>query len=128
MGHVGKRPEAEAVPVPGTLTAIKEGRHKVAVEDCIHEVYERCKKLSKKAEGKAETSRDFQAAASCFDPAIRALGLMSKTAPDDINETESDGYIEAVRATAKNDWKETRAVQVEATKRQAAGSNELVDD
>jgi len=111
MGHVGKYPERMQPPNPGTFTDIIEKRHKIAVEDRINEIYERCKSLSEKAEEKAETSRDYQAAANCLEPAIRALGLMGKTMLDDTNETESDGYIEAVRVTAKNDWKETRVVQ-----------------
>ena len=127
MGHVGKRPAADAPPNPGTWSDIKEERHKVAVEDRINEIYERCKSLSEKAEKKAETSRDFQAAANCLEPAIRALGLMGKTMLDDTNETESDGYIEAVRVTAKNDWKDACPVSMEATERQAAVGDELVD-
>ena len=125
MGHVGKYPERMQPPNPGTFTDIIETRHKIAVEDRINEIYERCKSLSELAEGKAETSRDFQAAASCLDPAIRALGLMGKTTPDE-TETESDGYIEAVRATAKNDWKEARAVQVATTEPKAEMRDELV--
>lgn len=114
--HIGKRPANERPPEPGTVGAMKEERHRQAVEDCIYDIYEKCKSLSEKAEKKAETSRDFQAAASCFDPGIRALALASKLTSNDLNETEPDGYIEAIRATAKNDWKEARAVQMATTK------------
>ena len=50
---------------------------------------------------------------------------MGKTTPDE-TDTESDGYIEAVRATAKNDWKEARAVQVATTEPKAEMRDELV--
>ncbi len=123
---IGKQHNKTPPPNPGTWSDIKEERHKVAVEDRINEIYERCKNLSVLAEGKAETSRDFQAAASCLDPAIRALGLMGKITPNE-TETESDGYIEAVRVTAKNDWKDARPVSMETTERQAAVGDELVD-
>jgi hypothetical protein len=52
---------------------------------------------------------------------------MGKTMLDDTNETESDGYIEAVRVAAKNDWKDARPVSMETTERQAAVGDELVD-
>ncbi len=43
-------------------------------------------------------------------------------------ETESDEYLAAVRATAKDDWnEEASALQVVPSEQEAAPSNELVD-
>ncbi len=98
MGHVGKYPERMQPPNPGTFTDIIEKRHKVAVEDRINEVYERCKSLSEKAEKKAETSRDFQAAANCLEPGIKALSLMTKEPPKDDDAPGIDRAIAEMKA------------------------------
>jgi hypothetical protein len=47
----------------------------------------------------------------------------------DPNEIESDDYLEAVRGSAKDDWKEEAgSVQVETAKQEATPGNELVDE
>lgn len=98
MGHVGKYPERMQPPNPGTFTDIIETRHKIAVEDRINEIYERCKKLSELAEDKAETSRDYQAAASCLEPGIKALGLMATDSTKDDDAPGIDRAIAEMKA------------------------------
>lgn len=52
------------------------------------------------------------------------------TPPPQLNEpteTESDGFIEALKVTAKDDWKEARTVQMAATKQKTEDGPELVD-
>lgn len=94
---------------PQTLSEIKEARHRqevaskaaveakhgVSLQDRIDEVYENCKRLSKLAEEKAETSHDYKAAANCLEPGIKAIGLMAK-------DTQKDDDVPGIdRAIAK---------------------------
>lgn len=121
--HIGKRPKQEAPPVPGTLPAIKEERHRKSVEDRQDEIYQMAFDLIKKAASKG----DIRGAASCLAQATAITGQMAASNPGDPHETESDGYIEAVRATAKDDWKDARAISVEASEQKTKMRPELVD-
>ena len=58
----------------------------------------------------------------------RLLDQRRKETGTEGDGTESDDYLEAVRATAKDDWKdEVGALQVEAPEPEAAKGDELVD-
>ena len=110
---MGKRPAGEAAPNPGTLTDIKQERHRLSVDERIDEMYDLAIDMVKAA----KKTGDYKTAAICLKEANSATALMGKAAGGpEKDEIESDGYIEAVRATAKHDWKDARAVQVETTK------------
>ena len=64
----------------------------------------------------------------CAGPAIKIIEVLAKVAPNDGNETESDGYIDAVKANANNDWKEARAIQMASAESETKDGSELVDD
>ena len=58
----------------------------------------------------------------------RLLNQRREEEPNDPGDTEDDGYLSAVRETAKDDWKEeASALQVASTEQKAAPGNELVD-
>lgn len=123
LGHIGKEPADKQMPNPGTVAAIKEEQHRRTVEERIDLVFEEALEMARLAKAK----EDYRTAATCLREATASTALMGKSSGSEKEETESDGYIEAVRATAKNDWKEARAVQMEATKQKAEASAELVD-
>lgn len=57
------------------------------------------------------------------------MGWRDQPAPEmNDNEMESDGFMEALKANAKDDWKEARSVQVASTEQKTASSDALVDD
>lgn len=118
MGHVGKEPKP---PNEGTVTAMKAERHRKSVDERIDELY----KLSLAGCKIALDGKDTRGLASCIAQGIAATELMGK--PDSRFEQESDGYLEAVKATAKNDWKDARPVQVASPEQKAADDAELVD-
>ena len=61
--------------------------------------------------------------------AEKLMNLRREEEPIDPNETESDDYLDAVKATAKDDWKEEAcAFQMEASEPEATQSDELVDE
>ena len=123
LGHVGKEPADKQMPNPGTVSAIKEERHRKSVEDRIDELY----KLSLAGCKMAVDEQNVRGLAACIAQGIAATALMGKPGSTEKDETESDGYIEAVRATARHDWKEARTVQVETSKSEAEDDSELVD-
>lgn len=58
----------------------------------------------------------------------RLLNQRREEEPSDPDDTDDDGYLEAVRGTAKDDWnEEASALQVEAPEQETAPGNELVD-
>lgn len=63
--------------------------------------------------------------------AERLMNLRREEEPDDHNDTEDDGYLEAVRSTASEDWadakKEACSIPVEATEQETEDGPELVD-
>jgi hypothetical protein len=120
-GHGMKPVIAQA----GRTKAVKEGLELVK---CAKEIYDDCKDNAAKAKEKAESSRDFRDASGCWDAATRALSVLKVGSPNDHDETESDGYIDAMRANANNDWKEARAIQVAATEPKTEDGSELVDE
>jgi hypothetical protein len=134
---IGQDPAWVKPPNPGTVTAIKEERHRKTVEERIDLVFEmammgaklslyedKADPVTKKA--KVREDRDIRGLAACLAQANASTVLMGKSTDPGNTETESDGYIEAVRATAKNDWQNSRSVHLETPKLKAAGRDELV--
>ena len=94
---------------------------------CAKEIYEDCKDNAAKAKGKAESSRDYRDASGCWDAATRALGVLKVGSPSDHDETESDGFEEALKAKAKDVWKEARPVQMATTESETMADDDLVE-
>ena len=131
--HVGKEPEGRLPPDPQSMTGQKVERHRKSVDERIDEIYQMTVEAGRHCmyddEGKLlpRGSCDVHGFAKCMAEARAATALMGKPGSTEKDESESDGYIEAVRATARHDWKEARPVQVEATKPEAEDDSELVD-
>lgn len=119
-GHGMKPVIAQA----GRTKAVKEGLELVK---CAKEIYDDCKDNAAKAKEKAESSRDFKDASGCWDAATRALSVLKVGSPNDHDETESDGFEEALKAKAKDVWKEARPVQVATTESEAMADDDLVE-
>ena len=123
FGHVGKEPADRPIPDPQSMTGQKVERHRKSVDERIDEIYQ-CGMAIFAAGFKGQ---DLHGAAKGLAEARAATALMGKPGSTERDETESDGYIEAVRATARHDWKEARPIQVEATEPEAEDDSELVD-
>ena len=61
----------------------------------------------------------------CIAPQVKIIEVLAKVSPDSGKEIESDGMIEALKVTAKDDWKDTRPISLEATEPEAANGSEL---
>jgi hypothetical protein len=61
----------------------------------------------------------------CIAPQVKIIEVLAKISPDAGKDVESDGMIEALKATAKDDWKDARPVQMATTESETAASNEL---
>lgn len=63
--------------------------------------------------------------------AERLMNLRREEEPDNQNDTEDDGYLDAVRSTAREDWadakKEACSIPVEASEQETEDGPELVD-
>lgn len=97
---------------------------------CAKEIYDRSIKAMDMALGDIPTpaTANLSVVGACASPAVKMMEVLAKVSPNDNNETESDGYIDAVRANANNDWKEARDVQMASTKPETEDGSELVDD
>lgn len=58
----------------------------------------------------------------CAGPAIKVIEVLAKISPDSNKDVESDGMIEALKATAKDDWKDTRPIQMGTSEPEAETS------
>jgi hypothetical protein len=61
----------------------------------------------------------------CIAPMTKIIEVLAKVNPDAGKDVESDGMIEALKATAKDDWKDARPVQVATTEPETADGDEL---
>jgi hypothetical protein len=61
----------------------------------------------------------------CIAPQVKIIEVLAKISPDSNKDVESDGMIEALKATAKDDWKDSCPVQMATTESETAASNEL---
>jgi hypothetical protein len=97
-GHAGKTPGGPTGADPGTVTAIKEERHRKTVEEKIEELYglalAGCKLAIKKPEP------DIRGLASCIAQGIAATALMGKGESPDANKGASAiiAYVESEKA------------------------------
>ena len=120
---MGKEPEGRLPPDPQSMTGQKVERHRKSVDERIDEIY----KCGMAIFALGFEGRDLHGAAKGLAEARAATALMGKPGSTEKDESESDGYIEAVRATARHDWKDARPVQMEATEPEAEDDSELVD-
>lgn len=107
----------------------KGAKEQLDLMRCATEIFMDCKdsaeKAKKKAEQKSGKARDFKDAMGCWDNAVKSMEVLAKVSPDGNKETESDGMIEALKATAKDDWKDTRVVSLATTEPEAADGTQL---
>ena len=68
---------------------------------------------------------DIRSFGSCLGPAAKVVEVLAKVSPDGNKDVEPDGMIEALKATANDDWKDARPVQVETIEPEAANGSEL---
>ena len=111
--------------------AMKVGREQLELLKCQKEVYDLSIKAARIAIGDEPSDLvkpDLRSFGSCLSGAAKIVEVLAKIAPNDQSETESDGFIEAVKANANNDWKETRALQVASIEPETEDGSELVDD
>lgn len=59
----------------------------------------------------------------CIAPQVKIIEVLAKVSPDGNKDVESDGMIEALKATAKDDWKDARPVQVATTEPETANGD-----
>jgi hypothetical protein len=70
---------------------------------------------------------DLRSFGSCMAPITKVFDCMTRKSENtNRNETESDGLIDALKATAKNDWKDARPVSLETSEPETEDGNELV--
>ena len=122
-GHGMKPVIAQA----GRTKAVKEGLELVK---CQKTMWDKAQKAIGMALGEEPTpaNANLSVFGQCAGPAIKIIEVLAKVAPNDSSETESDGYIDAVKANANNDWKEARALQVASAEPKTEDGSELVDD
>jgi hypothetical protein len=89
-GNVGNEPGGPTGADPGTVTAIKEERHRKSVDERIDELY----KLSLAGCKLALDEKRARDLASCIAQGIAATALMSKANPD--KEDDAPGIDRAV--------------------------------
>lgn len=63
----------------------------------------------------------------CAGPQVKIIEVLAKVSPNDNSETESDGFEEALKAKAKDVWKEARPVQVATTEHETVADDDLVE-
>jgi hypothetical protein len=95
---------------------------------CQEEVYNLSIRAAKIALGDEVSENeavkpDIRSFGSCLGPAAKVVEVLAKVAPNNPDGTESDDYLNAVRETAKSDWKDTRPVQVATAEPEAETSS-----
>lgn len=97
---------------------------------CQEEVYNLSIRAAKIALGDVVSENkkvkpDIRSFGSCLGPAAKVVEVLAKVSPDGNKDVEPDGMIEALKATANDDWKDARPVQVETIEPEAANGSEL---
>jgi hypothetical protein len=64
---------------------------------------------------KAPETANLAVFGQCIAPQVKIIEVLAKVAPGNQDGTESDDYLNAVKATAKDDWKDARTVQMATT-------------
>ena len=121
-GHGMKHVIAQA----GRTKAVKEGLELVK---CQKIMWDKAQKAIGMALGEEPTPEiaNLSVFGQCAGPAIKIIEVLAKVAPNDSSETESDGFEEALKAKAKDVWKEARPVQVATTESEAMADDDLVE-
>jgi hypothetical protein len=126
MRHAGVGNDKNGVPhkahYVSQVTVAKarmDGKAGLDLLTCQEEVYNLSIRAAKIALGdeiseNKEVKPDIRAFGSCLGPAAKVVEVLARVAPNNPEGTESDDYLNAVRETAKSDWKDARAIQVEA--------------
>ena len=110
--------------------AMKVGREQLELLKCQKEVYDLSIKAARIAIGDEPSELvkpDLRSFGSCISGAAKIVEVLAKIAPNDQSETESDGFEEALKAKAKDVWKEARPVQVATTESEAMADDDLVE-
>ena len=110
--------------------AMKVGREQLELLKCQKEVYDLSIKAARIAIGDEPSELvkpDLRSFGSCLSGAAKIVEVLAKIAPNDQSETESDGFEEALKAKAKDVWKEARPVQVATTESEAMADNDVVE-
>lgn len=68
-------------------SAIDEAKHVISLVEQQNRILEKAFSLVEKAESVAETSRDYQAAATCLSQAIAIIGQMKGGEPGQLQQT-----------------------------------------
>lgn len=123
-GHGMKPVIAQA----GRTKAVKEGLELVKCQKEVYDLSIKAAKLAMGDEVSDHVKPDLRSFGSCISGATKVIEICVKVAPNDSSETESDGFEEALKAKAKDVWKEARPVQVATTEPEAMADDDLVDD
>ena len=110
--------------------AMKVGREQLELLKCQKEVYDKSMKAVGMALGEIDTpaNANLSVFGQCIGPAAKIVEVLAKISPNDQSETESDGFEEALKAKAKDVWKEARPVQMAATEHETMADDDLVAD
>jgi hypothetical protein len=107
----------------------KGAKEQLDLMKCAKAIYDRSIKAMDMALGKIPTpeTANLSAVGACAGPAVKMVEILAKVSPNEGNETESDGFEEALKAKAKDVWKEARPVQMATTEPKAMADDDLVE-
>jgi hypothetical protein len=108
---------------------IKEVKDALDLEKCKKKIWDDAQEAVDFALGRKpmpETA-NLNVFGQCIAPQVKLVEVMAKTSSGDGTETESDGFEEALKAKAKDVWKEARPVQMAATEHEAMADDDLVE-
>ena len=112
--------------------ASRDAKAGLELAECIKEVWSDSQEAIDYALGRKappeKNPLNLNVFGQCIAPRTKIIEILARVAPNESNEPESDGFIEALKANANNDWKETRPIQVASTEPKTASSDELVDE
>ena len=115
--HIGEKIEA---------VREEEKEHTKSLSDMANEFLCEFYDNMMKAKAAAKTSQEFMYASNAGAPGANLI-IKLNVPGKDAGETESDDFIEALKGTAKDDWKDTGPIQVETSEQKTEDGSELVD-
>lgn len=113
-----------------------EKRHIVSMQEKANLMVDICLKnamdireslAAKKKLDKAIDTIDYVRSSQCVAPAAGLAAKLIQPEKKEPAEVESDGFMEALKGTAKDDWKDTGPVQVATDQQETEDGPELVD-
>jgi hypothetical protein len=110
----------------------KGAKEQLDLMKCAREIYDMSIRAAKIAIGdekskNKEVKPDLRSFGSCISGAAKVVEVLAKVSPNEGNDTESDGFEEALKAKAKDVWKEARPVQMATTEPKAMADDDLVE-